>query len=136
MSEMTPARATALVDRLARLLRDEIAAIGKGELARVEELFPRKQELLAEIETVFADPEALLEGEDAASAKLRARLSDLRKLIHSDLSLLQRMTEATGAVAREIDRIRERQSLRGVYGRDGSKKPQCVTQTQRYDHSV
>ncbi|WP_194134456.1 hypothetical protein [Salipiger mangrovisoli] len=136
MTQMTRPRAHALIDRLARLLRDEIAAIGKGELARVEELFPRKQELLAEIEAAFADPEPLLGGDDPAAEKLRDSLSGLRELIHSDLALLRRMTEATGAVAKEIDRIRERQSLRGVYGKDGTKSKQGVTQTQRYDQSV
>ncbi|SDG92741.1 hypothetical protein [Alloyangia pacifica] len=136
MTQMTRPRAHALIDRLARLLRDEIAAIGRGELARVEELFPRKQELLAEIEAAFAEPDVLLEGDDPAAARLRDSLAGLRELIHSDLALLRRMTEATGAVAKEIDRIRERQSLRGVYDKDGTKSPQSVARAQRYDQSI
>ncbi|MCR8550503.1 hypothetical protein M4578_21995 [Salipiger sp. P9] len=136
MSETTHARATQLIDRLARLLRDEIAAIGQGQLARVEELFPRKQELLAEIETAFADAEHLFTEESAAAEKLRRKLSDLRDLIQTDLSMLRRMTDATSAVAREIDRIRDRQSLSGLYERDGSQPQKSVSSPQRFDQSV
>lgn len=136
MSEMTPARATQLVDQLARLLRDEIAAIGQGQLARVEELYPRKTELLGEIEAAFENQEKFLSGSAPATVALRRKLKELHGLIQTDLSLLQRMTEATGAVAQEIDRIRDRQSLRGLYDRGGARKTGDVTQPQRLDQSV
>lgn len=133
---MTQSQALMLVDRLSRLLRDEIAAIGQGKLARVEELYPEKTRLLAEIESVFADPDALVGGQDAPAQKLKERLGEMRELIHQDLALLKRMTEATGAVAREIERIRERQSLRGLYGPDGSSSDKGVATPQRLDQSI
>lgn len=136
MSEMTIARATQLIDQLARLLRDEIAAIGQGQLARVDELYPRKAELLGEIEAGFGTDENFFAGADPAAETLRRKLEDLRGLIQADLSLLQRMTEATGAVAQEIDRIRDRQSLRGLYDREGTQHSAAVTQPQRLDQSV
>ena len=71
MSEMTHVEAAQLIDRLARLLRDEIAAIGQGQLARVEELYPRKTELLGEIETAFGSAEKYLGRDDPQSQKLR-----------------------------------------------------------------
>lgn len=133
---LTHARAMQLVDRLARVLRDEIAAIGRGELAEVEVLFPRKAQLLDEIETAFADPGPLLEGEEPPAVRLRQRLAELQRLIRTDLELLQRMTEATGAVAREIERIRERHSLNGLYDKDGSARSQSVARSQRFDQSI
>lgn len=136
MSDLTPARAASLIDQLARLLRDEIAAIGQGQLARVEELYPRKAELLGEIEAGFGQPENFLAGQDPAAVALRGKLEELRGLIRTDLQLLQRMTEATGAVAKEIDRIRDRQSLRGLYDRGGSTRTMDVTQPQRLDQSI
>lgn len=136
MSAATHAGATQLIDRLARLLRDEIAAIGQGQLARVEELYPRKTELLAEIETTFAEADHLLAGEKPAAEKLRRKLHDLRDLIQTDLAMLRRMTEATSAVAREIDRIRDRQSLSGLYDRDGARPQKSVSSTQRFDQSI
>lgn len=136
MTEMTPVRANQIVDQLTRLLRDEIAAIGQGHLARVDELYPRKAELLGEIEAGFAEQKKLLAGSEPAVVALRRKLEDLHGLIRADLALLQRMTEATGAVAQEIDRIRERQSLSGLYGREGARKAEDVTQPQRLDQSV
>ncbi|WP_323765191.1 hypothetical protein [Marinovum sp.] len=136
MSDLTPTRAALLMDQLARLLRDEIAAIGQGQLARVEELYPRKAELLGEIEAGFGQPEKFLPGSDPAAVSLRAKLEELRGLIQTDLQLLQRMTEATGAVAKEIDRIRDRQSLRGLYDREGATKTPDVSQPQRLDQSI
>ena len=136
MTDVTPARANMLIDQLARLLRDEIAAIGQGQLARVEELFPRKAELLGEIETVFGQQEKNFGQDDAASERMRVRLDDLRDLIATDLALLRRMTEATSAVASEIERIRDRQSLRGLYGKDGARSASDVTPSQRFDQSV
>lgn len=135
-SNLSHAQAAQLIDRLARLLRDEIAAIGQGQLARVEELFPRKAELLGEIETAFGSGKKYFDGDDAQSQKLRRKLDDLRDLIHTDLALLKRMTEATGDVAREIERIRDRQSLRGLYDRDGTPKEGPVTPSQRFDKSI
>lgn len=136
MTAMTHARATQLVDRLARVLRDEIAAIGRGELAEVELIFPRKQQLLAEIEAAFSDPAPLLEGETPPAVRLRERLAELQRLIRTDLALLQRMTEATGAVAREIERIRERHGLSGLYDKDGASVTSPVARPQRYDTAL
>ncbi|MGR3452375.1 hypothetical protein [Pseudooceanicola sp.] len=136
MTEMTHARAMQLVDRLSRVLRDEIAAIGRGELAEVEQIFPRKQQLLAEIEAAFTDPAHLIEGEEPPAVRLRARLAELQRLIRTDLALLQRMTEATGAVAREIERIRERHSLSGLYDKDGTPRAENVASSTRYDTSL
>ncbi|MEQ5870632.1 hypothetical protein J4E08_12055 [Sagittula sp. NFXS13] len=133
---MTHAEAGLLIDRLARVLRDEIAAIGQGELARIDELYPRKAELLGEIETAFGSGEKYFGGDDAQSRKLQRKLDELRDLIQTDLALLKRMTEATGAVAREIERIRDRQSLRGVYDREGAPAQASVTPSQRFDKSI
>ncbi len=136
MTQMTHAGAMQLIDRLSRVLRDEIAAIGRGQLAEVEALFPQKAKLLEEIETTFADPGPLLEGEGTQPARLRERLAELQTLIQSDLALLQRMTEATGSVAREIERIRDRHSLSGLYDRDGTRAEKGVATAQRFDRSI
>ena len=43
------AQALSVVDRLSRLLRDEIAAITGGRLAEETEIYPKKTALLAEV---------------------------------------------------------------------------------------
>ncbi|MGI3170974.1 hypothetical protein ACRARG_17615 [Pseudooceanicola sp. C21-150M6] len=133
MSNMTAA--VTVVDRLSRLLRDEIAAITAGKLGVVNELFPEKQELLSQVEEVFAAPRPLLE-DHPRSAELRHKLEEMRELIAQDFALLEKMTEATGAVIEELDRIRDRHSLSGIYGPDGAKRPKTVASSQHFDTSL
>jgi hypothetical protein len=131
------ARAQGLADRLARVLRDEIAAVGQGHLGDVAALAGEKAVLLEEIETVFAGGAALFAGADRIrSERLRARLAEVQELIARDLTLLERMTRATGAIAAEIARIRDRHGLAGLYGPDGEKRQADVAKPQRIDRSL
>ena len=127
--------AMTVVDKLARLLRDEIAAITGGRLGEVTELYPQKTALLAEVEEAFAVPRALLV-EHPQAAELQAKLEDLRTLIAQDHALLEKMTDATGAIIDELDRIRDRHSLSGTYGPDGEKKARAPRTSQHFDQSL
>ena len=129
------ARAMTVVDKLARLLRDEIAAITGGRLAEVTEIYPQKTALLAEVEAAFATPRALLM-DHPQSAELRVKLEELRTLIAQDHALLEKMTDATGAIIDELDRIRDRHSLSGTYGPDGEKKSVASRNSQHFDQSL
>lgn len=133
MTQMT--QAMSVVDKLARLLRDEIAAITGGRLGEVTELYPQKTALLAEVEAAFATPRPLLE-EHPQAAQLKAKLEDLRQLIAQDHALLEKMTDATSAIIDELDRIRDRHSLSGTYGRDGEKKSRSSRISQHFDQSL
>lgn len=129
------AQALSVVDRLSRVLRDEIAAITGGRLAEVTELFPQKSALLAEVEEAFAVPRALLEDHPQAG-ELREKLTELRELIAQDHALLEKMTEATGTIIQELDRIRDRHSLSGTYGPNGEKRAKNPTSSQHFDQSL
>ena len=129
------AQALSVVDRLSRVLRDEIAAITGGRLAEVTALYPQKTALLAEVETAFAAPRALLH-DHPESGKLREKLEELRELIAQDHALLEKMTEATSHIIDELDRIRDRHSLSGTYGRDGEKKAKKAVSSQHFDQSL
>lgn len=129
------AQAMSVVDKLARLLRDEIAAITGGRLAEVTEIYPQKTALLAEVEAAFATPRALLVDHPQAS-ELQAKLEELRGLIAQDHALLEKMADATGAIIDELDRIRDRHSLSGTYGRDGEKKVNVTKTSQHFDQSL
>lgn len=128
-------QALKLVDRLAKLLKDEIAAIANGKLGEVAELFPEKNALLSQVEEIFAGSGGELR-DHPKSHELQTKLAELRELIAHDLKLLERMTEATGAIAAELDRIRDRHSLAGVYGPDGVKKAKNVAASQHLDQSL
>ncbi|EAQ01979.1 flagellar P-ring protein precursor [Pseudooceanicola batsensis HTCC2597] len=129
------AQALSVVERLSRLLRDEIAAITSGRLGEVTEIYPQKTALLAEVEEAFATPQALLVDHPQA-AELRTKLAELRELIAQDHALLEKMTDATGAIIDELDRIRDRHSLSGTYGPDGEKRPRDVSSSQHFDQSL
>lgn len=129
------AKAMSVVDRLARVLRDEIAAITGGRLAEVNALYPQKTALLAEVEEAFATPRALLVDHPQA-AEMKVKLEELRALIAQDHALLERMTEATSSIISELDRIRDRHSLSGTYGPDGSKKTPSGRTSQHFDQSL
>jgi hypothetical protein len=131
------ARAQGLADRLAKVLRDEIAAVGQGHLGDIAVLAQEKAALLEEIETVFAGGAALFAGADRLrSERLRVRLAEVQDLVAQDLTLLERMTRATGAIAAEIARVRDRHGLAGLYGPDGEKRQSPVAKPQRIDRSL
>ena len=132
-AEMT--QAMPVVDKLARLLRDEIAAITGGRLAEVTEIYPQKTALLAEVEKAFATPRSLLV-EHPQAAELQTKLEELRVLIAQDHGLLEKMADATGAIIDELDRIRDRHSLSGTYGPDGEKKSANLRTSQHFDQSL
>lgn len=131
------AEAQDLADRLARVLHNEIAAIGRGHLGDLVALATEKAQLLERIEPVLAGGHDRFEDADpAARQRLRQRLAEVQDLVAQDLMLLERMTAATGAVAAEIARIRDRHGLSGLYGRDGEKRSDAVSKPQRFDRTL
>ena len=89
-----------IIERLARLLRDEIAAIGAGQLETVRDLYPEKLALFEEFEQESGAVEKKLRAGGEAAAKLRESLEQLNILIRKDYSLLSQITSATERVAR------------------------------------
>jgi hypothetical protein len=125
-----------IVDRLSRLLHDEIAAIGAGKLEAVRELFVDKAALMAEFEAASGQIETLLKRGGTPATDLRTQIEDLYKLIRKDQALLERMAEATGRAARELSRIRDRHGLGGLYDADGGLRKPCVAAPQQIDQSI
>jgi hypothetical protein len=50
--------------------------------------------------------------------------------------VVERITAATSAVAREIEKIRDRHSLNGLYASDGRKRGAGSAPRQRIDESL
>ncbi|MWD28477.1 hypothetical protein E0K89_013410 [Aquicoccus sp. SCR17] len=127
---------TSIIDRLARLLRDEIAAIGAGRLETVRDLYAEKSALLAELEAASGGIEAGLAKKDEAADLLREQLAELQVLIRKDHALLERMAAATGSVARELARIRDRHGLGGLYESSGARRESDVSNGPQVDQSI
>ncbi len=126
----------AAIAALSRLLTDEIAAIDKGEMSKVTALFERKSALLTQLEEAAPAMQDKLTAEDDSGAALRLRIDHLRDLVGQDLARLTRMTEATGEIAAEISRIRDRHGLTGLYGAKGKARAASNLPSHRFDKTV
>ncbi|PYE84380.1 hypothetical protein [Pseudoroseicyclus aestuarii] len=113
---------TAPVAALTVLLTEEIAAIRRGDLPVIDRLAPEKARLAALIEA--QDPSKTPEG-----------LPELRALIAEDARLLDMLTEATAGLAAELRRVRDRHSLKGLYGRSGDPAPAQPGASGRFDRT-
>ena len=125
-----------IVDRLSRLVHDEIAAIGTGKLETVRELYPQKLALMQELEASADRVEKQLAQGGSDARKLQDKLQALQVLLQKDHELLERMTAATGRVAKELARIRDRHSLGGLYESSGSLRNSDVPKAQQVDQSI
>lgn len=104
------------------VLRTEIAAIEAGHIDAVTELYPRKADLLKRIEVLMPVVEPFLSARIDTDPELRDRLAALKAAVSEDGALLERISEATTAIVREIDKIRDRHSLNGLYGKRGERR--------------
>ena len=131
---MTQAERDAIA-ALVRLLQDEVTAIRNGDLGQVSAQAKRKAELGAVVEA--AGPAiAVALAADLPEDGLQAQIATLRDLIDTDRALLERMTQATGALVTELARLRDRHGLRGIYGATGTSRGSDPLPVQRFDQSV
>ncbi len=131
---MTQAERDAIA-ALVRLLQDEVTAIRNGDLGQVSAQAKRKAELGAMVEA--AGPAiAVALAADLPEDGLQAQIATLRDLIDTDRALLERMTQATGALVTELARLRDRHGLRGIYGATGASRGSDPLPVQRFDQSV
>lgn len=107
------------IDATLDLLHEEIAAIEAGHLDRVTELYDRKADLLKRIELKIPVIEPFLEASEHAAPTLREKLRQLKVAVQDNSVLLSRMSDATRDIVREIEKIRNRHSLDGLYGKSG-----------------
>lgn len=110
------------VAAVTRVLEEEIAAIAAGRIEEVPEIYPRKAELLHRIEVLMPVVEPFLKIRIDADPDLRGRLVALKAAVSQDGALLERISDATTAIVREIDKIRDRHSLNGLYGKRGERR--------------
>lgn len=103
------------------LLRNEIDAINAGNLDVVSESYEKKSGLLKWLELKRPLVEPFIKKDAAIARRLPELLEDLRVAVTENSSLLSRMAEAAGSVAREIEKATQRHSLNGLYGQSGKK---------------
>lgn len=125
-----------IIDRLSRLLHDEVAAISAGQLETVRELYPQKLALFEELQAASDGIETKLRQEGGEAGELRTQLEKLHGLVRKDFALLEQMTAATERAARELARIRDRHGLGGIYESSGTLRKDDVALQQQIDQSI
>lgn len=119
-----------------KLLRAEISAIRSGSLEAVTELYSKKAELLKRIELLMPVVEPFLKDRIGSDAGLAARLLDLKRAVQEDSALLQRMSAATSDIVHDIEKIRDRHSLNGLYGKSGRRVTGPGPDRRRIDKTI
>lgn len=109
------------VAAVTEVLEEEVAAIRAGRIDAVTDLYPRKAELLKRIELLMPVVEPFLRARIESDAALHARLGALKAAVEADGALLERISGATTTIVREIDKIRDRHSLNGLYSKRGER---------------
>ncbi|MFG6082807.1 hypothetical protein ACEUZ9_004039 [Paracoccus litorisediminis] len=102
-----------------RVLEMENEALVSGDVARVAEYYERKTELLRELTLRQPVIEPFLKDDLPEIANLRDLIRELRDNLQRNGVLLQGMASASRSILSEIERVRKRQSLDGVYDKSG-----------------
>ncbi|CUI96032.1 hypothetical protein [Cognatishimia activa] len=115
------------------LLKKETAAINEGDLNVVSENFDEKSGLLKWLELKRPLVEPFVKKDAARTRRLPELLDELRGAVTENTTLLSRMADAAGSVAREIEKATQRHSLDGLYGKSGQKVNDSATPKMTID---
>ncbi|WP_370399495.1 flagellar biosynthesis protein FlgI [Sulfitobacter sp. JB4-11] len=103
------------------ILRQEIAAIKKGELKTITNLFDDKSRSLKWLELHTPLIEPFLDHAAAKQRDLRMHMANLKESIEENGALLSRMAITVKTILREHEKILNRNGLGGVYAETGEK---------------
>lgn len=104
-----------------KILREEIAAIKKGELKVVTSLFEEKSKSLKWLELHTPLVEPFLDHAAAKQRDLKTHMAHLKENIEENGALLSRMAITVKTILREHEKILNRNGLGGVYAKSGEK---------------
>ena len=126
----------AKLDDPTSVLRDEITAIGEGRLDAVNAFYPRKAELLKWLELRAPTVEPFLRQPLAREHDLPGKLATFKTALQEDGDLLKRMAGVAASITREIEKVVNRDSLDGLYGKSGEKLSKAGRANMRLDHEI
>lgn len=105
-----------------RLLDLENEALEAGDVTRVAGYFERKSELLREMSLRQPVIEPFLNDDIPEIVNLRGLIRELSENFKRNGRLLEGMAMASRSILSEVERVRQRQSLNGVYDKTGQLK--------------
>lgn len=102
-----------------KLLDLENDALNTGDIARVAEFYDRKNELLINLAQKQPLVEPFLKEETDQVKALCEKIRSLAQKLQENGKLLEGMSNASRTVVNEVERLRRRQSLDGMYDKTG-----------------
>lgn len=126
----------AKLDEAISLIREEIGSIMQGQLGAVNELYAQKAELLKWLELRAPTVEPFLGQPVAHEHDLPGKLATFKTVLQEDGDLLKRMANVAASISREIEKVMNRDSLDGIYGKSGEKLSKSGKADMRLDHEI
>ena len=124
------------LDEAISLIRQEIASIVQGDLGAVNELYAQKAELLKWLELRAPTVEPFLGQPVAQEHDLPGKLATFKSVLQEDGDLLKRMAGVAASITREIEKVINRDSLDGLYGKSGEKLSKSGQVKMKLDHEI
>lgn len=124
------------LDEAIGLLREEIKSIDEGRLSSVGRIYPQKAEILKWLEHRAPLVEPFLSSKFANEHKLPHKLAILKDLLEQDGLLLRQMANVAASISREIQKVINRDSLDGLYGKTGEKLSKTTRKNQAVDQKI
>lgn len=124
------------VDDMIEILNEENEGLDTGQVHIVTDTAEKKDDAARKLENKYAVVETILSQNPSQFSGLRTKFEELKDKSDKNGILLERMGIATRAVVREIEKVKERHSLNGMYSASGRKRSENLMPTQRYDEKL
>jgi Na+/phosphate symporter len=124
------------VDYLIKTLERETDALNKGDWQALAEILGLKKSLLSHLEKIAPTLENEVKTKTPASETLRKTLSELKTIIDSNMKMLQSISIASRDISKEVQRIKKKHSLDGLYTARGNKKNEQMPMRSKIDKTL
>lgn len=125
-----------LVSRIIGLLQRENHALEQGDVSLVAGLYEVKRGLLKSLELKEPVVEPFLKEKMPEIEVLKDSLRELGQVLRDNGRLLEGMASASRSIMTEVDRVRRRQGLEGMYDSNGQLRSDVHSPKARYEKKI
>jgi hypothetical protein len=118
------------------LLDRENDALSKGDVSKVAEFFQTKQNLLKSLELRQPVVEPFLRKKVPEIDSLRGQVRALSENLQRNGELLEGMAQASTSIVSEVERLRRRQGLEGLYDKSGQLRTDVMIEGRRIQKNL
>lgn len=119
-----------------RLLETEMDALRDGRLDEVPTLAADKNAIVSWLEMKMPLVEPFVGHEEAADLDLATKLSNLKKLTEENGTLVSQAAGTVSAIRREYEKVANRHSLAGLYGKSGKHVGEDASKRSQFSREL